>query len=424
MTGNLPVDLAELLPVLVAALGGAAIGVERQWSGHASGAAARFGGVRTFTLLGALAGIAARLWAGGASTLAAILVGGAAALVVAGYVAASRREVDATTEVAALVVLATGLVAGSGHFAPASAVIAVTALLLVEKSRLHSLVGRLDDEEVRAGARFAVLAAVVLPLLPTGPWGPLGGIRPREIWLLALLLSGLSFAGYVARRVIGDRLGDVVAGLLGGLVSSTSVALSFSRTSHEQGANRPALALGVIAASTVMFARLAIVASALAPDIGRAAVAMLAPPLLAGIAFTIAGLARPSTTDRVPPTSGNPLQLGAAIRMALLFQAVLLAVAWARDTWGDPGLLGSAALLGIGDVDALSISIARSGAETHVAALALAVGAISNTLVKLGIAVAAGAPGFRFRTGLGLATLAVVAIVAASLATGLLSLPG
>ena len=165
-------DTDTVVGVAAAALGGLAVGVERQWSGHASGPAPRFAGVRTFALLGGLAGVAGWLWAQGERAPAALLLGGGAALVVAAYVAASRRDVDGTTEVAALVVLAAGFLAGTQRLALASGVIATTVLILVEKSRLHGLVARLNDEEMRAGARFAVMAVVILPLLPAGRTDP------------------------------------------------------------------------------------------------------------------------------------------------------------------------------------------------------------------------------------------------------------
>ena len=171
------------LGVIVATLGGLAIGLERQWSGHASGPRARFAGIRTLALLGGLAGTIGWLWAAGTQALAAVLLGGACALVVVAYATASRTDVDATTEVSALVVLAAGVLAGTGQLALASGIIAVTTFFLVEKSALHAFVTRFDDEGLRAAARFAVMATVILPLLPVGPYGPWGTVRPREIWL-------------------------------------------------------------------------------------------------------------------------------------------------------------------------------------------------------------------------------------------------
>ena len=213
----------------MAALGGAAVGVEREWSGHASGPAQRFGGIRTFTLLGGLSGTAGWLWANGFPVPAAVILIGAVALVVAGYVAASRRDPDATTEVAALIVLAAGVLSGIGLWTLASGIIVITAILLVEKSRLHSLVARIPDVGLKAGFRFALMAVVILPLLPEGPYGPFGGIRPRELWILVLLFTGISFLAYIIRSFLGSSMGYMVAGLLGGLISSTNVTLSFSR---------------------------------------------------------------------------------------------------------------------------------------------------------------------------------------------------
>ena len=217
------VDFQLLMGLGVALLGGAAVGLEREWSGHASGPGARFAGIRTFTLIGLVAGIAGALWRAGGELLAAALMVGGAALGVTAYAAASRRDIDGTTEAAALVVLAGGVLAGAGQLRLASGIIAGTTLLLVEKSRLHGWVRRIDDVGLRAGVRFAVMAMVVLPLLPAGPFGPLGGVRPRELWAIVLFFSGLSFAGFVARRLVGAHQGYPIAGLLGGLMSSTSV---------------------------------------------------------------------------------------------------------------------------------------------------------------------------------------------------------
>jgi hypothetical protein len=145
---------AEIVALVIAALGGAAIGLERQWSGHAEGPGARFAGIRTFAMLGALGGFTGSLWNAGVTVPAAILFAGAVAVVAAGYVAGSRRDTDATTEVAALVVLAAGLLAGIGSITLSSAVVAVLLLLLVEKSRLHSLVRHIDDVGLRSGVRL------------------------------------------------------------------------------------------------------------------------------------------------------------------------------------------------------------------------------------------------------------------------------
>jgi uncharacterized membrane protein (DUF4010 family) len=411
-----PDSLRSAFPILAAALGGAAVGVERQRSGHATGPSAHFGGVRTFTLLGGLAGLAGWLAQRGWMFPAAVLIAAAAALVVVGYVAASRHDVDGTTEVAALVVLAAGVVAGLGWLELASAIIAITWLLLVEKSSLHGAIARLDDADLRAGARFAVMAVVILPLLPEGPFGPWGGVRPRALWLLVLLFAGLSFAGFVARRAVGPTHGYRISGLLGGLVSSTSVTLGFARASRDDPALGPALAQGVIAACAVMFVRTLVASAILRPELARAAFPYLAVPAVAGAGLALAGRGTAGGARAAPPAGpAHPLQFRGSLQMAVLFQAVLFLVYGIRQVWGDAGLFGTSAILGLTDVDALTVALSASvgdGTPTRIAARALGLGALVNTLAKLGLTLAIGRGAFRGRAGLPLALLAIAGAAA------------
>lgn len=397
------------LGVVVAALGGLAIGLERQWSGHASGPNARFAGIRTFTLLGGIAGLAGWLWGLGATALAPVLLSAGAALVVAAYVAASRTDVDATTEVSALVVLTAGVVAGLGRLTLASAIIATTTLILVEKSSLHRFAARLDDEALRAAIRFAVMAAVVLPLLPAGPYGPWDTVRPREIWLLVLFFSGLSFAGYVARRAIGPRHGYSVAGLLGGLISSTNVAFTFARTSRSHPDLASSLGIGVVAACTVLFLRVGVAAVVLNPALLPVLAWFLVPPFVLGAtAFLVGQRWLDRTNDETAPPR-NPLQLGAALQMAGLFQVVLVAVAAVRQWFGDAGVVWSGAVLGLTDVDALTISMARNATvdlPLEVAARGIATGLLANTGLKLTMGLVLGERRFRTVVGFSLAAMA------------------
>jgi uncharacterized membrane protein (DUF4010 family) len=398
--------------ILVAAIGGLAIGIERQWSGHATGPLARFAGIRTFTLLGGVAGISGWMCTVGLQAPATVLVGAAAALSVAAYIAASRHEIEATTEVSALVVIAAGVLAGIGQFELASGVVAITAFILLEKSRLHAAVARLDDEELHAAARFAVMAVVVLPLLPTGPFGPWGGIRPRELWVLVLFFSGLSFAGYVARRAFGARHGYPLAGLLGGLVSSTSVTLSFARASHRAQDLRVPLAYGVIAANTILFVRVAVATAVLNPGLAWTLLRYLSGPFIVGLLIALTGIRRSHESPTSVETPANPLQVGTALQMAAMFQVVLFAVNLARTFWGDIGLITSGAVLGLTDMDALTVSMARSatsGIPPDVAAKAIATGTIANTAFKIVLAVAFGGARFRWMVTASLAAMALTA---------------
>ncbi len=407
--------ISEIVGLLIAALGGAAVGLERQWSGHAEGPRARFAGIRTFTMLGAVGGLTGWLWNAGVTVPAAILFAGGVTIVALAYVAGSRQDIDGTTEVAALVVLAAGLLAGTGAIRLASGIIAIATLLLVEKTRLHALVKRIDDVGLRSGVRFAVMALVVLPLLPEGPYGPFGGIRPRTLWALVLFFSGLSFLGYVARRLAGPGRGYLVTGLLGGLISSTNVTFTFARLSRAQPEMDRALALGAVAANAMLYPRVLVATAILNPAVVSPLFPYLLAPALVAALVAAAGARRSAPAAAPEVIQDNPLQLLGALQMAFLFQAVLMAVYVAREVWGQSGVFTSAAILGLTDVDALTVSMAREIAPTvspEVAATGIAIGVLTNTGMKLGLSLFLGSGRYRVIAG-GALLLMLVSIGAA-----------
>ncbi len=416
-------DLHQLVGLAVAALIGLAIGIERQWSGHASGPQARFGGMRTFFLLGLLGGLAGMFLRRGWLPLTAVVLGAGAVLVLLAYVSTASRpdaDSDATTEVAALLVLVLAVLAAQGYLKLTGGICAVVVLVLREKAALHGMVERIGEGELRATAQFAVMALVVLPLLPSGPfgtWGPWEGIRPRALWAVVLLFSALSFAGYIARRIAGPRLGYPIAGLLGGLFSSTAATLHFSRKSRREPELAIPLAIGVLAACTVLLPRVAIVSAILNPAVALALLPYLAPPAVVGIFLVGWGMLRAKATDGDSPhyEEKSPLRLVVAIQMALVLQATILAITFVRHTWGSPGVLASAAVLGLTDVDALTLSMSTMGDGPEIAALgakAIAVGILANTGLKLGLVLGLGNSGFRLRAASGLLAMAVASAVA------------
>ena len=404
---------AEISGLIAAILGGAAVGVERQYSGHATGPEARLGGVRTFTLLGTLAGIAGLLITWQLTVPAALLLAGGLLLTVAGYVRASRNDVDATTEVAAVVVLGAGVLAGLGQVRLSAALTTLTVLVLAEKPRLHRMVKRLDEPTMLAAARFAVMSAVILPLLPEGPFGPGPGIRPRELWMLVLLFTGMSFAGFIAQRATGAA-GYPLTGLLGGLVSSTSVTLTFARLSLSHPRQETPLAAGVVAASAVMFARVAVAVTVLNASVLPVLAGYLAAPLIVAVAAMVLAWRSLRGSHAEPATLKNPLQLRAAIEMAAIFQVVLYGVYYMRAWIGETGLLASGFVLGLTDVDALTLSMARSvttGTSIDAASRAIAVGIVANSIMKAGIAFAIGSGRFRWQAGGALLAMAAAGAV-------------
>jgi len=361
-------------------------------------------------LLGGLSGAAGWLWVADFRALAAVIVAGAIGLIVSAYIAASRHDTDGTTEVAALIVVTAGVLSGTGFWKLASGIIALTAIVLVEKSRLHSAVARIPDVGLKAGFRFAVMALVILPLLPEGPYGPLGGIRPRELWMMVLLFSGISFLAFIVRSFIGEGKGYVIAGVLGGLISSTNVTLSFSRLSSAQSRARVPLAVGVVAASTMLYFRVSGAAFFLNPALGKALVPFLVAPAVLGLIMTAYGLRGWKSRQSEPEKTSNPLQFGSALQMAAFFQIVLFLVTAARQRWGQTGLLVSGAILGFTDVDALVISMAKAAGMSDLvrsAAIAASSGILANNVLKLGLAIILGRGRFRSLAVAGLAMLAI-----------------
>ncbi|MEO8195341.1 MAG: DUF4010 domain-containing protein [Thermoanaerobaculia bacterium] len=419
-----------LLDLAVAALGGMAVGIEREWSGRRPGEPARFGGVRTFLLLGLTGGLAAVLFRVFDPRVGIVLFAAGLALVLVAYlVSAWRGTIDATSEVAGVLVLGAGAAAGFGMLTVASAVAAGTALVLVEKGRMHAAVARLESSGLEAGARFAVLALVVLPLLPHGPIERLGGIEPQKLWGIVLIFAGLSFAGYIALRLVGPERGYSVAGFLGGLVSSTAVTFNFARESRREAGDLPgakSLAVGVVAACTILPVRVGVVSLALNPAVAWAlAPALVLPVVAAAVALSFAWFRKPQGVG-APRLPENPLRLGSAIQMALLFQVVLWLLGALREQLGAAGLVASSALLGLTDLDALTFSLTElasrglsadgtAGALTaSSAARGLLVGMIANTVFKAGVATALGANAFRLRV------VAALALLGALFAAGFL----
>lgn len=402
---------------------GLLVGVERGWHTRAHAGGARVAGVRTFALIGLFGGVSG--WLAGALGPAVLGLAflGLAALVGVSYWVSTRADGDLgiTTEVAALLVFALGAAAVLGETAPAAAAAVVATGLLAVKSVLHRWIDRMRQLELTAAIELAIISVVMLPLLPDEGFGPGGVLNPYELWWAVVLIAGLSFVGYVAIRVAGAGLGTLVAGLLGGLASSTATTLVFSRMARGAEALAPALAVGVVLAGSVAFLRILVVAAAL----NRPLAAALAAPMLAMAAAGLAGalalrLAAPPPAESHPDMHGlaNPLALGTAVKFGALLAVVAVAVDVFRSWFGAAGVYVVAALSGVADVDAVTVSMARAAggdAALGVATAAVVLAASVNTAVKGGIALVVGGP----RVGLRVAGAYVAVLAAGGLAVWL-----
>jgi uncharacterized membrane protein (DUF4010 family) len=256
------------------------------------------------------------------------------------------------------------------------------------------------------------MAGVILPLLPAGPFGPAATIKPRLLWALVLFFSALSFVGFIARRLVGKERGYALAGTLGGMLSSTSVTLTYARLSRNQPDSALALAAGTLGANVMLFPRVLLATALLAwPLTQHLWPAFIAPVLVASI-LGAQGLraARATVRPSHQARERNPLQVRAALEMAALFQIVLFGVAAATRWFGQAGAYGVAAVMGLADMDAITVSMSalvNTGTPAIIAARAVTIGILSNTVVKFLIALVVGRGRFRSLTTAGLAAIAI-----------------
>ena len=406
----------EMLQRLGVALAlGLMIGVERGWSTRTREEGKRVAGVRTFGLMGLLGGLWALvgMWAG--EVVLAVAFAALAALLFVAHAQMLKRSADigATTMVAALVTFGLGALAGYGEIEVAAAGAVIVALLLGVKPELHGLVARIEHRELLAVLELLLMSVVLLPVLPDRGYGPWEALNPYRIWWMVVLIAGISFAGYVAIRVAGLRFGIVLTGLFGGLASSTATAISLARLGKDKPAMHGLLGAGVVVAAATMFPRMLLVAAIIAPEFALRLAWPLGLAALAayGIGFWQwrAWTGAHSPTDVAPR---NPFELSLAIQFGLLL-AVVIVLSYALQDWfGDAGLVALAAISGLADVDAVTLSYgARVGDGSlgiDLAAAATTVAAFSNTAVKVGLVfmICGGAMARRVALALGLSLMA------------------
>jgi uncharacterized membrane protein (DUF4010 family) len=394
-------DTLELFERLGVALAiGLLVGLERGWNERDEPEGERSFGLRSFALAGLLGGVWGALAdAGGATGIVGLSV---AFLAFAGTALVFRlREVQkegtlgATTMMAILVVFALGSFAVLGDRAVAAAAGVVVAALLALKSVLHGALRSMTWPELRATLVLLAMSLVLLPLLPDRGYGPAQAINPRELWLMTVLIAALSFAGYVAIRLIGDRAGIALSSIAGGLVSSTAVTVSMSRLAAEQPSQERLVMGGAVVAGAISLMRVLVIAGLLNPSL----LSLIGLPLLAA-ALAMVGYAAwafmaPSTSSlhASPLELKNPFELTTVLAFGAALAVIMVVSALASAWIGSAGVMLVAALAGLADVDAISLSLARQ-ASTTIPALTAATGimiaVIMNLLTKCAIAFSAG----------------------------------
>jgi len=375
----------EILQSLGIALGlGLLVGLQREWVGS------QIAGIRTFALgaiFGALNGLLGLAFGGW--VIAAGLVAFASMLILGNLVAMKSEEPDAglTTEMALLVMFAIGVLTVLGHRLEAAVTAGGVMVLLQSKDPLHGMIRRIGAADLKEISRLVLAGLVILPLLPNREMGYLGVFNPFSIWLMVVLIVGISLAAYLAQKFLGESRGSVLAGLLGGLVSSTATTASLSRRSKDNGACGKCLAAIALTASAVVFLRVMVEVILIAP----AHLWEMLPPLVVmtlgfGLvaAWTQWSFIRSGKSGAA--TEAPPSELKSAVLFALLYAVVLLLVATAKEHFGQSGLYVAAAISGLTDMDAITLSTSRlvssGNLDADTAWRMILVGGMANIVFK------------------------------------------
>jgi uncharacterized membrane protein (DUF4010 family) len=397
---------ASIIAIVEALLIGFLIGAQREASqgeGHP--------GVRDFVLIaliGAICGLLQNPWLTGASVLSVTAMLGA-------FYFQVQPRTGITTEMAALATYCLGFLAASpaAEYGESLAIgLSIVVVAFLEAKRwLHKLIREtITEAEFNDTLRFLAIIFIVYPILPAGEFGPYGFLSPRKIWLFVILVSSVSYAGYFLAKFLGARRGVKLAGILGGLASTTAATMAFAARSSEEPENRPLYSQAAILANAIQFPRVLLILMVVSPALAKASLIPLASMTAAGLAAgLLLGRAKGLAADAEPLGLSNPFRLLPAIKFGVLFGAVLFASKASAAWFGGQALYWTSGLAGSLDADAVALSLAdllalgSVSVQVGVACILLAL--LSNAVVKTAIAFYAGTPSFARRVTAGFAVM-------------------
>ena len=375
----------DILQILATAFGlGLLVGLQREK------AASALAGIRTFpliSLMGAMTGLVAQHFGGwilasGFITLAIVILSAKFALF------KSNQDLGITTEVAALLMYIVGAYLTFGDATIAIVVGALTAVLLQMKDVLHDFVRKMGERDILAIMRFVAIALVILPILPNQNYGPFHVLNPYDIWRMVVLIVAISLMGYAAYKVFKDKAGTLLAGILGGLISSTATTVSYARNTKTLPETSSLAALAIMLASTVSVIRVTLAFMVVSPS----ATSVIAPPLLTLFAIMVVicvalYFSRSGETHTMPEPD-NPAELTSAIVFGLLYGGIIFAVAAAKEMFGQQSLYLIAMISGLTDVDAITLSTGRlvegQRLEAHTGWQLVMIAIMANLVFKWG----------------------------------------
>lgn len=395
----------EYLPRFITSLAvGLLIGLERERSPAAKA------GLRTFALVALFGTVTAMLSEETATPW--LLTGGLLVIglmIITAYLRERQESADPGTTTVAAIVLCYGLGAMIWHGYSTLAVMLaiVTTMLLYFKSELRGVTQKLSRRDLTSMLQFAVLSFIILPILPDRNFGPYDALNPRQVWLMVVLISGVSLAGYVALRFFGQRYGVALVGVFGGLASSTATTLVYARHSKDnEGLSRLAVVV-ILLANLVVLVRLSIVSAVVSPAILPQLLPVLGSGLVLGLGAAAYWWHQLSRQSEVPiPEVNNPTELRTAVGFGVLYAVVLFFAAWLSSIAGSGGLYVVALVSGLTDVDAITLSSLRlfglGKLQAFDAVTAIGLGIMSNIGFKLGLVFFIGGPLLAKRCAVGM----------------------
>ena len=410
-------DPQALIGLAVALTIGLLVGVERGWHRQQQDQEGRAAGLRTFGLIGLLGGTTGLLaqWVTPA-VLGWVFVSNTAIFATV-YVLSMRDNDDrgSTSLVAALLTFALGAVATLGELVIASSTAVVATVLLGFKPQLHAWLDRIDEAELQATLKLLLISVVLLPILPDQGYGPGGALNPYQLWWMVVLIASISYVGYFAVRIAGPGKGLVVTSLVAGLASSTALTVQLARMGRREGADTNLLAAGVLIANATLFPRILVLVGLVNP----ALLPHTTPPMLLMLVLILLPamllwLRRRDDDNDTSPSVDNPLELGTALRFGALLTVIMLAGQLATDFFGDTGVLVLAAISGIADLNAITLSIARmddGSLTSSLAVIGILIAVLTNSLFKSGFSAVAGGAGLGLRVGLPMLGAAAAGLV-------------
>ncbi|MDO9038066.1 MAG: MgtC/SapB family protein [Lutibacter sp.] len=405
-----------VIRMLVTAGIGFVLGLEREYSQY-SEKVEIFAGLRTFMLVALLGfltayfGVTLNYW-----IFIAGFLGVVAIVAISYWVTSNKGDIGSTTEFAVIFTFLLGGLVLIGNINISLALTVVMLVILSLKVRLRIMIGQLTQDEVYAFVRFVVVALLILPFLPNEYYGPYDVINPREVGWIIVLISGIGFVGYILMKFLGTDRGILLTSILGGLVSSTFVTFTFSKKSKETPELSKNYAVGILAAATIMVIRVFL----LVFIFNKAMLVGLIIPLFI-VLLTAFGISlffynsqfgKPQTIDKI--VLGDPLNIKNAVFFGIFYMGILLLVSYANHIYGAKGIYVSSAISALTDIDAIAISVSKLGGTTInflIAQNAILLAVLSNTIVKIGIAVFTGSKALKKYVLIGYGCIFIAGIV-------------